>query len=551
MRRRGPSSANVNSVHARPSSQLPAAVIAEDDDEPPSSGPSHRTPEVTTPTEDIDFVNTLSLATDGATLAPTLKTLRESTFDEKKIPFARSATEKVEDDAEDPSGQPQSKTKLILGRLKTLFTPIKPLGPEPTYAASFTATVRYTPLNFCLLFIPVSWALHYTHQSATLIFVFSCLGIIPLAALLGFGTEQVAHRTSSTVGGLLNATLGNVVEMIIAGIALSECKLELVQSSLLGGLLSNMLLVLGMAFIVGGFRFHSQEFQPMVAQLNSSLMTVSVISLIIPAAFHEYLEDRLQPGAELPILLQLSRGSAVLLILIYIGYLVFQFYSHNHLFLDTESVTTATLGNRSLSRTTTTTTTASSECPETVTHADPEAPSPSSEVQHLKLNAVFSLILLVVVTVLCYLTAECLVDSLEGLVEAHPNVSTEWITLIIIPVISNAAEHTTAVIVACKGKFDLAMSVAIGSCIQIALFVIPVLVLVAWGMGKPLTLLFDPLETLVLFFSVILVKFSVEDGKAHWMSGVVLVGVYFLLALSFWNFPDAPRMLQGRELMCS
>ena len=115
---------------------------------------------------------------------------------------------------------------------------------------------------------------------------------------------------------------------------------------------------------------------------------------------------------------------------------------------------------------------------------------------------------------------------LEGLVEAHPNVSTEWITLIIIPVISNAAEHTTAVIVACKGKFDLAMSVAIGSCIQIALFVIPVLVLVAWGMGKPLTLLFDPLETLVLFFSVILVKFSVEDGKAHWMSGVVLVGEY-------------------------
>ena len=177
---------------------------------------------MTTPSEGIDFVNTLSLAADGATLAPTLKTVRDSTFDEKKVPFARSATEKVEDDAEDPIGQPQSKTKLILGRLQTLFTPIKPLGPEPTYAASFKATVRYTPLNFCLLFIPVSWALHYTHQSATLIFVFSCLGIIPLAALLGFGTEQVAHRTSSTVGGLLNATLGNVVEMIIAGIALSE-----------------------------------------------------------------------------------------------------------------------------------------------------------------------------------------------------------------------------------------------------------------------------------------------------------------------------------------
>ncbi|TRM58539.1 Sodium/calcium exchanger protein-domain-containing protein [Schizophyllum amplum] len=537
-------SSNVNSVHARPSSALPSAVIAEDDDEPPSSGPSHRSPQVIPYTA---FVHTPSLATDGATIAPVSKKLEAL---KEKIPFVRSATEKAEDSEQSVALQAPTKSQIIFSRLKTLFTPVKALGPEPTYAASFKATVRYTPLNFCLLFIPVSWALHYTHQSATLIFVFSCLGIIPLAALLGFGTEQVAHRTSSTVGGLLNATLGNVVEMIIAGIALKECNLELVQSSLLGGLLSNMLLVLGMAFIVGGFRFHSQEFQPMVAQLNSSLMTVSVISLIIPAAFHEYLEDRLQPGAELPILLQLSRGSAVLLILIYFAYLVFQFYSHNHLFVDTETISTATLGTRSLSRTTTTTTT-SSECEQPTLQADPEVAFTDSNVQHLKLNAWYSLILLVAVTALCYLTAECLVDSLEGLIEAHPSVSTEWITLIIIPVISNAAEHTTAVIVASKGKFDLAMSVAIGSCIQIALFVIPVLVLVAWGMDKPLTLLFDPLETLVLFFSVILVKFSVEDGKAHWMSGVVLVGVYCLLALSFWNFPDAPRMLQGSELTCS
>jgi Ca2+:H+ antiporter len=188
-------------------------------------------------------------------------------------------------------------------RLRALFTPSREIGPQPTYRASALNALKYSPLNICLVFIPISWALHFTNQSATMVFVFSAVAIIPLAALLGLGTEQIALRTSASVGGLLNATLGNVVELIIAGIALKQvsalirlinqiltflilqCELELVQSSLLGGLLSNLLLVLGMAFIVGGFRFHQQEFQPMAAQLNSSLMIVSVISLLVPAAF--------------------------------------------------------------------------------------------------------------------------------------------------------------------------------------------------------------------------------------------------------------------------
>ncbi|KAJ3518549.1 hypothetical protein NMY22_g13619 [Coprinellus aureogranulatus] len=171
--------------------------------------------------------------------------------------------------------------------------------------------------------------------------------------------------------------------------------------------------------------------------------------------------------------------------------------------------------------------------------------------EHLRMNLPVSLALLVAVTALAYVTAENLVDSLEGMVHDHPNISKEWITLIIIPVISNAAEHATAVIVARKGKFDLAMSVAVGSCIQIALFVIPLLVLVAWGMGKPLMLLFDPLETIILFFSVLVVKFSIEDGRSHWMSGMALIAVYIMIALSFWNFPDPTRLIQGVPLVCN
>ncbi|KAF8917384.1 Sodium/calcium exchanger protein-domain-containing protein [Mucidula mucida] len=433
----------------------------------------------------------------------------------------------------------ESKWIIIKQRIRVLFTPVRPLGPDPTFIASFKAAATYTPLNLCLLFIPVSWALHYTHQSDTLVFVFSALGIIPLAALLGFGTEQIALKTSMSVGGLLNATLGNIVEMIIAGIALSKCELELVQSSLLGGLLSNLLLVLGMAFVVGGYRFPSQEFQPMVAQLNSSLMIVAVISLIVPSALHEYLGDRLKPGEELTVLLQLSRGSAVILIGIYVVYLFFQFYSHSHLFLDTRLSASTTTFNTYLK---------DSEClplPATATISSEDEP------EHVKMNTMSALVLLGAVTAFAYLTAEFLVDSLNGFVESHESVSKEWVTLIVIPVISNAAEHTTAVVVATKGKFDLAMSVAVGSCIQIALFVIPLLVLVAWGMGKPLTLLFDPLETLVLFLSVILVKFSIEDGKSHYMSGVALVAVYLIIALSFWNFPETVRMIQGAPLLCT
>ncbi|KAI0077464.1 calcium/proton exchanger [Panus rudis PR-1116 ss-1] len=425
-----------------------------------------------------------------------------------------------------------------VSRFRTLFRPAHPIGPVPGYKASLKAAVKYTPLNICLAFIPVSWALHYTHQSNTLIFIFSSLAIVPLAALLGLGTEQIALRTSQAVGGLLNATLGNIVEMIIAGIALKECDLALVQSSLLGGLLSNLLLVLGGAFIVGGFRFPQQEFQPMVAQLNSSLMTVSVISLLVPAAFHEYLGDRLG-GEEGPLLLQLSRGSAIILILIYIAYLFFQFYSHSHLFMDVSPSTSCRTSIRSSLGT------AGSTTILPLSQVDLHA----IHIETPKLNVPTAIGLLVGTTALAYLTAENLVHSLNGLVE-HTSVSKEWITLIIIPIISNAAEHVTAVVVASKGKFDLAMSVAVGSCIQIALFVIPALILISWGLGKPLTLLFDPIETMCLFLSVLIVKFSIEDGKSHWMSGVSLIGVYLVIALSFWNYP-APNTVQPADLVCT
>ncbi|KAG6860652.1 hypothetical protein C0995_009017 [Termitomyces sp. Mi166 len=524
----GESSATSQNVSSHILSQpAPLSLAVEDEDEPPSSGSFSRSSEVKS--DDLSYPFP-TLVGQGNVAH------NETALVDEEVQAATASNTEV-----GPAPQTDRLKGSVGSRLRTLFTPMQPIaGPKPTYKSSAVAALKYTPLNICLVFIPVSWALHYTHQNPTIVFVFSALGIIPLAALLGLGTEQIAIRTSQSVGGLLNATLGNIVEMIIAGIALKRCELDVVQSSLLGGLLSNLLLVLGMAFIVGGFRFHQQEFQPMVAQLNSSLMIVCVTSLIVPVAFHEYLEDRLSAGREVPILLQLSRGSAVILILIYVAYLFFQFYSHNHLFLDTcQTGTSISSSTRSIFGR------KSTESLPTITS------SGQPEGEHLKLNFPVALFLLLVSTGLAYVTAESLVESLEGLVAAHPNVSKEWITLIVIPVISNAAEHTTAVVVARKGKFDLAMTVAVGSCIQIALFVIPLLILIAWGMNKPLTLLFDPLETIVLFFSVLLVKFSVEDGKSHWMSGYVLIAVYIIIALSFWNFPETERLFQGQPLVCS
>ncbi|KAK0186888.1 Sodium/calcium exchanger protein-domain-containing protein [Armillaria mellea] len=386
--------------------------------------------------------------------------------------------------------------------------------PAPSHAASLLSALRYTPLNILLLCIPVSWALHYAAQSSTLIFVFSALGIVPLAALLGYGTEQAATRTSASVGGLLNATLGNVVEMIIGGVGLQKCDLQLVQSSLLGGLLSNLLLVLGMAFLVGPAE---QKFHPMVAQVNSSLMMAAVAAMVVPAILNGYLEERLPQGEELGVLLELSRVSSVVLILVYCVYLYFQFFSHKHFYVDGKP-------HRKDSR-------------------DSETlPSPPK----IKMNLPVSLVVLVICTVLAYFIVEHLVESLDGLASSHRG----WLTLIIIPIISNAAEHTTAVVVARKGKLDLAMHVAVGSSVQIALGVIPGLVLVAWGMGRPLGMVFDPVQTVVLFFAVLLVKFAIEDGRSHYLSGVVLVAVYTLVAVWFWDVPDSGVVVQGVEVGC-
>jgi len=274
---------NSNSHDALPSSTLP-----EDVDEPPCSGQQARRSRLVL-TDSIDDASQPTTA--STTVDPSVGNANNKKGD---IPVFTCREKTI---AEEGGPQTASSRKIRFNvpltlprlpkrsRLRALFTPTKRVGPAPSYGRSFINIFKFSPLNILLVFIPISWAFHFAQQPNTLIFATSALAVLPLAALLGFATEQVAVRTSSAVAALLNASLGNLTELIIAGICLARCQLDLVQSTLLGGLLSNLLLVLGSAFVVGGFKYPQLSFRPAAAQLNASLLTVGVISMIIPTVF--------------------------------------------------------------------------------------------------------------------------------------------------------------------------------------------------------------------------------------------------------------------------
>jgi len=424
--------------------------------------------------------------------------------------------------------------------VRRMMTPKRKLAREPTYKSSLWAIVTETWLSVLLVFIPIGWALHFTVDNDVAVFVTTFLAIIPLAKLLGFATEELALRVGQTIGGLLNATFGNAVELIVAIVALLKCELRVVQSSLIGSILSNLLLVLGMCFFAGGTRYSEQGFMAGAAQLNSSLLTISVIAVLLPAAFHFAVNTNTDPDEGNDIL-RMSHGVAIILLIIYGGYLFFQLWSHAHLYDEGEHsgeamVSTAYPQNgKSLKGIAMG---AIGRKPPTDAEASVPRVAEEEEVEEPKLNIVSAILLLVVITVLVAFTAEYLVDSIDGLT-ATGAISKEFVGLILLPIVGNAAEHVTAVTVSVKDKLDLSIGVAVGSSIQIALFVIPLLVIIAWGLDKPLTLLNDPFESVVLFLSVLVVNYVVSDGKSNWLEGFILMMLYVLVAVSFWYYPGS------------
>ncbi|KAF8997501.1 Sodium/calcium exchanger protein-domain-containing protein, partial [Cyathus striatus] len=416
-----------------------------------------------------------------------------------------------------------------------------------------------TGLNLMLIFIPVSWALTFSLPDSfanrdTLVFVFSFLAIIPLARLLAFVTDELSMRVGQTLAGLLNATLI---------IALIHCELKVVQSSLVGSVLSNLLLVLGMCFFAGGLKYSEQGFGLVATQLNSSLLTISVIAILLPAAFHFSADAQLTDDEERMDVLSVSHGVAIILLFIYICYLVFQLYSHSLLYRDENVVGSTKYTKHEKKPKVMVDGAALTEEPQSETNAgeqhwtrlkrigkkdkvsylpdsnrDAEAAGSifSEEEEAPSMNVPVTIGLLVVVTALVAVTAEWLVGSIDGLTNSG-KISKEFVGIILLPIVGNAAEHVTAVTVSVKDKLTLSIGVAVGSSIQIALFVIPFIVTLGWMMGKPLTLLFDPYESVAMFLSVLTVNYVVQDGKSNWLEGMILMCLHLILAVTFWFYP--------------
>ncbi|KAI0749572.1 Sodium/calcium exchanger protein-domain-containing protein [Daedaleopsis nitida] len=394
-------------------------------------------------------------------------------------------------------------------------------------------------------------------------------------------------RVGQTLAGLMNATLGNAVELIVAIIALVQCQLKVVQASLVGSILSNLLLVLGMCFFAGGMKFSEQGFGVSVTQLNSSLLTISVIAVLLPAAFHFTAGDAIADPKESNDILAVSHGAAIILLFIYGSYLVFQLFSHKDLYDDKNednfvstryakrakkdkkakeekaAAAAAANGNGVVGNGNndspshsitgdayvTSPSTSRSATPEPIPAARHDVESPTNvdsedeEEETPQMSVPLTIALLVTVTVLVAVTAEFLVDSIDGLTSSG-HISKEFVGIILLPIVGNAAEHVTAVTVSVKDKLTLSLGVAVGSSIQIALFVIPFIVTLAWILGKPLSLLFDPFESIVLFLSVIVVNYTVQDGKSNWLEGVILMSLYLILAVVFWYYPGADEIQQ-------
>jgi len=358
---------------------------------------------------------------------------------------------------------------------------------EPSWFQSYKWFFFSSFFNVLLVFVPLSAFANYLHWDVSLRFSFSFLAIVPLAKLLGDSTEQMSAKLGQTLAGLLNASFGNAVEIIVGIAALLRDELRIVQTSMLGSILSNILLVLGCSFVAAGFKRQESHFGVTAAQASSSLMTLACITLVIPAA---YASTQSSDSG----LLVISRGTALVLLFVYCTYIVFQLKTHVELYI-------------------------------------PEGDAQEEDEPKMSVAAAsLSLLCVTVVTSFC---ADYLVASIEEFAERY-SVPKPFIGLILLPIVANAAEHVTSIWMAMKNRMELTITICVGSSIQIATFVVPLLVIIGWLSGHELTLFFANFETIILFVSVILVNTLIQDGKSNYMEGLMLLSLYFVIALAVW-----------------
>ncbi|MCS7043480.1 MAG: calcium/proton exchanger [Bryobacteraceae bacterium] len=353
-------------------------------------------------------------------------------------------------------------------------------------------------LDWLLVFVPVTAAMEWlTPDAHAWIFTSACLAILPLAAWLGHATEHLAAHTGEGVGGLLNATFGNAAELIIAIAALQRGLHDVVKASLTGSIIGNILLVAGLAMLAGGIRHRTQSFQPVAARAQATLLILSAIALVVPAVFHHV------AGVARRVEDDLSLEISFVLLAIYAAHLIFSLITHRSFFSGLQPA------------------------------AETEAPG-----AHAPWSRARSIAVLAASTALIAWMSEILVGSVEQAAHAWgmPQI---FVGVIVVAVIGNAAEHSSAILMAWKNRMDLSLSIAVGSSIQVALFVAPVLVLLSYAVGpSPMNLVFTPAEVLAVVVTAIIAAQIASDGESNWLEGAMLLAVYLILAMAFYFLPD-------------
>ena len=347
-------------------------------------------------------------------------------------------------------------------------------------------------LNLLLVFVPVAVLLHFLHVPGAWGFSVSCLGIIPLAGLMGKATERLAENLGEGIGGLLNATFGNAAELIIATMALRAGLHDVVKASITGSIIGNILMVFGLSALVGGARRESQRFNATAARLGSTLLLLSVVALVMPAIFHMIVGNGGNEGG-------LSLEISVVLVVTYALSILFTLRTHRHLYTGAGGATGHAAGGPSW---------------------------------------VWSLGTLLVATALIAVLSELLVETIDEAARQF-GMNEVFVGVVLVALIGNAAEHSTAVLVAHKNKMDLAVNVAVGSSIQIALLIAPLLVFLSYFVGpSPMDLRFTTMEVVAIGMSVLVIAQISQDGETNWMEGVQLLAVYCILGMAFFFLPS-------------
>jgi len=316
-------------------------------------------------------------------------------------------------------------------------------------------------------------------------FAVACLAIIPIAGIMGRATESIAIHSGPKIGGLMNATFGNAVELIIAYFALREGLIGVVQASITGSVIGNLLLVLGLSFLAGGLKYKTQTFNRSIAGTNSAMMLLGVlVALIIPAIFHQS-----NPNLDM----SLSIGVSIVVIVLYLLGLFFSLYTHRHLFNYTEDM----------------------------------------EEEEAEWSLGKAVLVLAAATAAVAFESELLVHTIEG-VSHQLGWSEVFIGVIIVAIVGNAAEHSSAILMAVRNKMDIALEIAVGSSMQIAMFVTPVLVFASIALGNPMSLIFSWPEIAAMTLSVLLTNFLAHDGESNWLEGAMALGAYVIIGLGFY-----------------